>query len=282
MSKGVVSIRGLIQPLERGSCSYFSEREAATEILIVDSVSESEFVSLLNMGFRHFGRIFFRPHCPQCRRCIPIRVDLRRFRCGRSLRRVLSKAAGYTVSYGRPYPDRRIYELYTAHKEKFGTDRRESYATFFDSFRGRFPFSYQLSIFDHDRLIAVSYFDAVSPPPAGSLSCNPYPGDRGGTGILSAVYCFYDLSYEQASLGTLAILKEIEYARRHRIRYIYLGYCIEENRHMRYKSRFYPNQLLERENTWVEYIGRERVPTEEGRDAAEKGFLPENRISPAR
>lgn len=261
-----MSIRGFVLPLERGACSYFDDRRSATEVLIIDSVSDNDFVTLLNRGFRHFGRIFFRPHCPRCRRCIPIRVDVRRFRYSRSLRRVLSKAAGYTVSYGKPFADRRIYELYASHKQKFGTGRVESYAAFRESFCHAFPFSYQLSIFDQDRLVAVSFFDAVSSLP--------------GENLLSAVYCFYDPAHEEESPGTLAILKEIEFARRHRIPYVYLGYFIENNRHMNYKSRFYPNQLLEREHEWVDFIGPERVATESGRISADSGFLPDGFVFP--
>lgn len=55
---------------------------------------------------------------------------------------------------------------------------------------------------------------------------------------LSAVYTFYHPAYEQRGLGTYAILRQIEWAKRAGLRHLYLGYWIEGHPKMDYKRRF--------------------------------------------
>ena len=57
---------------------------------------------------------------------------------------------------------------------------------------------------------------------------------------LSAVYTFYDPDESARGLGTLAILRQIEWARRDRRAHLYLGYWIAGHDKMDYKRRFSP------------------------------------------
>ena len=57
---------------------------------------------------------------------------------------------------------------------------------------------------------------------------------------LSAVYTFYDPDERARGLGTLAILKQIEWARREGREHLYLGYWIAGHMKMDYKRRFQP------------------------------------------
>ena len=70
---------------------------------------------------------------------------------------------------------------------------------------------------------------------------------------LSAIYCYYDDSYTSESLGTFAINKEIEIGRERGASFLYLGYYVAENRHMSYKGRFHPSQVLVQEGDWLDY-----------------------------
>ena len=67
--------------------------------------------------------------------------------------------------------------------------------------------------------------------------------DRGAE-ALSAHYTYFDPDYPRLSLGTYAILKQIEWARDHGMRHVYLGLYIAENVHMRYKARYLPHERL--------------------------------------
>ena len=61
---------------------------------------------------------------------------------------------------------------------------------------------------------------------------------------LSAVYCYHEPSRSQLSIGTYNVLQGIEYARRHRLRYVYLGYRVEGCISLQYKGRFRPQESL--------------------------------------
>ena len=68
---------------------------------------------------------------------------------------------------------------------------------------------------------------------------------RGVPEALSAVYTFYDPDEADRGLGTLAILRQLEWARRERRRHVYLGYWIEGHPKMDYKRRFRPLEAFD-------------------------------------
>ena len=57
---------------------------------------------------------------------------------------------------------------------------------------------------------------------------------------LSAIYVFYEPELTRRSLGSFAILWQIDYARRLGLDWIYLGYWIEKCKKMNYKTNFAP------------------------------------------
>jgi arginine-tRNA-protein transferase len=60
---------------------------------------------------------------------------------------------------------------------------------------------------------------------------------------ISAVYTFYDPAETARSLGTCAILQQIELARRRGMPWLYLGFWIDGHPKMDYKRRFRPLQV---------------------------------------
>jgi arginine-tRNA-protein transferase len=64
------------------------------------------------------------------------------------------------------------------------------------------------------------------------------------SGGLSAVYTFFEPEARERSLGTHAILSQIEIARRRGLKHVYLGYWIAGHAKMDYKARFRPLELL--------------------------------------
>ncbi len=57
---------------------------------------------------------------------------------------------------------------------------------------------------------------------------------------LSAVYCFYDPTLSERSLGHASILRQIEATRDMGLPYLYLGYWIGASRKMAYKGDYRP------------------------------------------
>ncbi|HBM51138.1 MAG TPA: arginyltransferase, partial [Marinobacter sp.] len=68
---------------------------------------------------------------------------------------------------------------------------------------------------------------------------------------LSAIYTIFAPELEDRSLGTFAVLWQIEEARRRGLPHLYLGYWIRECRKMNYKTRFKPIEAL-RDGHWRE------------------------------
>ena len=61
---------------------------------------------------------------------------------------------------------------------------------------------------------------------------------------LSAIYTFYDPDYDKLSLGTYAILKQIETTAERNLNHLYIGYWIKECNKMSYKNEFKPAEMF--------------------------------------
>jgi arginine-tRNA-protein transferase len=85
--------------------------------------------------------------------------------------------------------------------------------------------SFEISYWLDDELICLAVCDA-------------------GKNSLSAVYTFFEPELKSDSVGTYSILKQIEYCQQRELQYLYLGYFVAESPHMKYKSRFVPNERL--------------------------------------
>ncbi len=57
---------------------------------------------------------------------------------------------------------------------------------------------------------------------------------------MSAVYTFFDPALPKRSLGTFAIMTQIEYVKKMDLDWLYLGYWIKGCKKMRYKTNFKP------------------------------------------
>jgi arginine-tRNA-protein transferase len=78
----------------------------------------------------------------------------------------------------------------------------------------------------------------------------------------SAVYTFFDPAEATRSLGTYAILQQVELARQRGLPWLYLGFWIAGHPKMDYKRRFKPLQVRSAEG-WRELKDEERVQRSE-------------------
>ncbi|MCW5979357.1 MAG: arginyltransferase [Bryobacteraceae bacterium] len=212
-------------------CSYLPAETASLEYRLVESVDPEEYEGLLERGYRRFGHYLFRPQCPACEQCRSLRVPVQRFQPGASFRRVLAANRGVQAQLERVFiTDEHVrlynrYHGYMAEHRGWPAERatarllQESFADGSDQV-GR-----QWLFMEEGRLLGVAFMDET--PRATSLA-----------------YCFYDPALRRRSLGTFSILAQLEYARRMRLRYVYLGYWIEASRSMSYKARFRPHEIL--------------------------------------
>lgn len=217
---------------EEETCVYLPDRQARMRYRVIDRCAAEMYQTLLERGWRRFGKVFFRPDCTGCLECRSLRVDACSFAPNRSMRRALARNRDVEVVL-RPAsltPEHlHLYERY--HRDmaqrKSWPDKAISPLGYYQTFcEGRESHGHELLFIADRRLIAVALVDVL--PRA-----------------VSAVYCYYDPELRSRSLGVLSILKQVELARHRSIPHLYLGYWIDGNASMRYKARYKPHEILE-------------------------------------
>lgn len=215
---------------EPGPCSYLPGRSWRLPLrLPLRALRRSELERRLTVGDRRQGRLLYRPACPDCQACEPIRLDVERLRLGRTQRRVWARGnRTFSVEMGAVEVDTDRLHLYHRHKQErdleVGEGRltEETYRLVFgESCCETFELRYRVA----ERLVAIAITDR-------------------GARSLSAVYTFFDPDYEPLSPGVFSILTQVDLCRRLGLRYVYLGLYIAECPAMAYKGRYLPHQRL--------------------------------------
>ncbi len=229
-------LRGYSLGENKSSCPYIDGQSFVSENYLIEDLNSEDIDTLLDRGYRHFGKFFFRPVCSECHRCLPIRIPVERYRFSRNAKRLFKRYEFFRIDIvDNPEVSQEKYLLYLKHKNRFPGEE-ESYEQFAESFFNNFAFSKTIEIRDAEKLIAVTHMDS-------------------GTRSASAIYCYYDTDYLKMSPGRFSIYKGIEYAKESGRDYYYLGYYIEDNNHMSYKGSYRPNEVLLQEGMWVEGPG---------------------------
>jgi len=205
------------------ACSYLEGRRARNIYPDPNKPASKELYShLIQHGFRRSGDHIYRPFCPDCDACVPVRINLHEFKPNRSQRRCLQTNRDIQIKV-RPaefnFEHFELYSRYLAGRHHGGgmdNPTTDSYINFLTSSWCDTAFiEFRL---DH-KLVAVAVTDFV----------------KDGA---SAFYTFFDPALPKRGLGTFAILKQIELARNYDLSWLYLGYWIEESPKMRYKTKF--------------------------------------------
>jgi len=220
-------------------CGYYDDRTAQN--LVIDPAApqlEQLYGFALERGFRRAGGHLYFPHCPACHACTPCRVEVARFRPDRSQRRCLKRngdlevvesMAGYT-------PERHaLYEAYLRRRHAGGGMDEADAGDFRRFLTAPWSPTLFLEMRKNDRLLAVAVTDVCL------------------NGV-SAVYTFYDPDEAARSLGTFAILQQVELAKRRELPWLYLGFWIDGHPKMDYKRNFQPLQIR-RPDGWQPWVG---------------------------
>jgi arginine-tRNA-protein transferase len=206
-------------------CGYFPERTARDLVLDPrDPRLAAFYATALGWGFRRSGDLVYRPHCEACRACVAVRIPVHEFRPDRSQRRCAARNAqveARIVPAERTDEHLDLYRRYLSARHRDGGMDDHGAVEFEQFLVGSWSEGRFLELREHGRLIALAVTDLI--PDA-----------------LSAVYTFFDPELQRRSLGTLAILRQVEWAQREARRHLYLGYWIRSHRKMDYKQRFQP------------------------------------------
>jgi arginine-tRNA-protein transferase len=185
--------------------------------------------TLTRAGFRRSHDIVYRPACPACQACIPVRIPSKQFEANRTQKRILKRNADLTLTEQPAIANEeqfRLFARYQQGRHAEGDMARMSFLDFRAMIQDGSADSRLLELRDADgSLLGAMLIDMLSDG-------------------LSAVYSFFDPSAHRRSLGTFIVLAAIEMLRTRDQAFLYLGYWIARSRKMAYKSHFRPLQAL--------------------------------------
>jgi len=175
----------------------------------------------------------YRPGCPECNACTPVRIRCKEFISRRTDRRNLKHNADLQVDFRQAYYTEEYFTLYckylNARHPNGGMDNPdpEDFSRFLLNPWGETLF---LEIRLEGSLLAIAVTDVTSDG-------------------LSAVYTFFDPDHGQRALGKFCILKQIEQCQNMSQAYLYLGYWVDGCQKMQYKTDFQPQEHFT-DNAW--------------------------------
>ena len=211
------------------TCPYLEGRTARLPLRqALQRITPTEFDEQLALGDRRSGPFLYRPTCPTCSACEPLRLPVAELQLTRSQRRVWKKNQDLTVEMASASFSEEKLALYNRHKQERGLARTEKpmeqrgYSSWFLRSCAR---TIELRYRVGERLVGVSILDA-------------------GARDLSSVYFYFDPDESGRSLGTYSVLFESRWLQQQGGRYYYLGLYAKGSRHIEYKARFYPHERL--------------------------------------
>lgn len=211
-------------------CPYIegqTERKVVTDL--TGHNAEELYERLSRAGFRRSHNLAYRPACPTCNACIPVRIVAGEFDMTKSFRRVMAANADLTADDTDAIATVEQYRLFSAYQQA-RHEGGDMSGMAFNDYRAMVEdtpvTSRTVEFRDGDgSLVAVMLMDRMADS-------------------LSAVYSFFDGSMARRSLGTYMILWMVEYARTLGLPYVYLGFWIDGSDKMAYKARFQPLEAL--------------------------------------
>ena len=209
-------------------CAYLCDQ---TEQRLATDISEHPQIHdrLAETGFRRVENWVYKPACPNCNACQPIRVKAAEFKPSRNIARIqaANRDLRRNQSTGRLSLDHYdVFQRYLGYRHEDGQMASMS----FDEFSA-------MILNSPIDTILTEYVDSED----RLMGCILVDRQRDG---LSAVYSFFQPEEDKRSLGSFMIVDLINKCNEIGLPYVYLGYYIEQSRKMSYKARFRPYQIF--------------------------------------
>lgn len=206
-------------------CPYIEPETASTVLLDPNyEVDNSLFSILIKAGFRRSGDTIYRPHCRNCNACVSVRIPAREFRASRSQKRTYNRNKDITTTLVPATFQQEHFELYCDYQRWRHTGDIMDHSD---------PERYREFMVESS--VDTAFIEYRLEGKLVGLSVCDLPEDG-----MSAVYTFFDPMMPKRSLGTYAILKQLDYVRDMQLDWLYLGYWIEGCKKMSYKTQFRP------------------------------------------
>ncbi len=207
-----------------GECPYLEGKEWISYLIQSRLLDPYAYENLLNQGFRRSGSIFYKNNCQDCSECISLRIQSERFTPSKSQRRLLRKNQDLVILRSPSCFDEEAFQLYV----KFTQERYDNAGSEeeFRNFLSNTAFNTWMMRYELEgRLIGVGWVDIL-------------------INSMSSVYFAFDPAYQDRSLGTYSILRELELCKDLELDYLHLGFWVQDCQAMSYKNRFRPYELL--------------------------------------
>ena len=216
-------------------CGYLEDEQAT--MLFADpeaTIDATTYSQLIDLGFRRSGAQIYRPHCEQCKACVPARVPVDSFKPSRSQRRIFNRNQDLRVVELNDIFNQDCYQLFERYinvRHRDGDMYPPSYEQYITFLTKEMTVTRYYGFMLDEQLIAVAVTDQT---------------DNG----LSAIYTFFDPDMDKRSLGVYGILWQIEQCKALGLAFVYLGYWIKACSKMSYKTDYRPLQLY-LNNRWL-------------------------------
>ena len=212
-------------------CPYGLQYKAVYHQALFDTLPDFLMNIYLAAGYRRNGNIIYNMHCHECSACIPIRISPGEFTRSRNQKRVskLNKDVVVKITPLQCSDDN------LALLQKFLDSRypgRESTAIDYYSgfFLNHICNTVEFRYFIKGKLIGVAIVDLSDL-------------------WLNVVFFYFDPEAAKRSPGTYNILYLIDFCRQKEIKFVYLGYWINQIKSMGYKANFKPHCIY-KDNVW--------------------------------
>jgi arginine-tRNA-protein transferase len=209
-------------------CSYIKGQSASTLFLNPkQKIDTSLYSQLSEYGFRRSGTHIYKPMCPRCEACIPIRIPTESFIASKQQKRTWRRNQDLSISIVNTIDSDEHYALYENYINARHQDG-DMYPASQEQFRSFLTSDWKSTRYyevrEQGNLIAVSVADIM---------------DNG----IAAVYSFYCPISAKRSLGNFLILFLIDQAKTLNLPAVYLGYWIKSCQKMNYKSSYRPLEI---------------------------------------
>ncbi|HOY19348.1 MAG TPA: arginine-tRNA-protein transferase [Haliscomenobacter sp.] len=194
--------------------------------------------TIFTTHFLCFGEAFYS--------AIWVRLDLEKHEFSKSLRKIIKRNnERFQFHFGKAVIDISRENLYQRYRVTFPGMIAPS---IIDSLQDGEHFNvyntYEFTVYDGDKLIAVSYFDL-------------------GRNSIASILGFYDPDYKAYSLGLYTMLMEVEYGKIQQFKYFYPGYVVPGYDRFEYKLRIGEVDYYDlRSGDWLPHaeLSREEIP----------------------
>lgn len=230
MTRESVDAFGAFYRTRPHACPYLpGQLESRVFTELTAEGADIQYQALTRAGFRRSHRMAYRPVCPSCNACVPVRVLAPEFAPTRSQRRILRRNRDLVERECPAKATDEQYKLFT----RYLRDRH-----------GDGPMA-RMSAADYRAMVeetpvethVLEYRDGKGRLAAACLA------DRLNDGY-SAVYSISEPDQARRGLGNFMILRLLARAKERGLAYVYLGYWIGESAKMSYKDRFRPIEAL--------------------------------------